>query len=218
MLSASARLPERARLAAAIERHAEAAGQLARVEAAVQKLYDDNIASRTKIAAARRGLSIAAAGRSEILISQALGEPAPDLPDPLECERVLSECERELDDGRKARHLLEAEAQRAKFALDLTEMGLKRAVADVVASDPALAALRAEFERCRLRLSVLIGALLGAGVTTSRVAWGESAFVPAADWVNALVALRTDADGRLPGIPPEDGPDAGSRDGRKAAA
>jgi hypothetical protein len=215
--TAPARSVERQRLAEAIGRFHEGADDLDRIERAIAKITDDRIADRVAVGRAREGLKVARASQSSILVARALGEMY-DQPDIATAEATLTACEAKLEDGRAALKTLEHERERVRSALGLVEMTLRRCVADAVAADPALAALRAEFERCRLRLSVLIGALLGAGVTTSRVAWEDSAFIPAADWVNALVALRSDADARLPGIPPEDGPDAGSRDGRKAAA
>ena len=182
--TASQRMPERARLAAMIERHREAEAQLARIEHAIQKLYDFNITSRTRIAAARDALAIARHGRSEIIIAKALGEPGPDVPDPVEAERVLAECERELDDARKERAILEASAGRAKSVLGLAETALNRAVAEVVAADPKLATLRDEFERTMAAAGRLWRSLRSAGVPGVNIVarlGGDDA-----DWIDAL--------------------------------
>ena len=215
--TASQRMPERARLASAIERHRGAAEQLARVEAAIQKLYDDSIASRTKIAAARDALHIARHGQSEILISKALGEPAPDLPDPAEAERVLSECERQLEDGREARKHLEAEAQRARSSAGLAKDAVDRAVGDVVAIDPALVRLRAEYARtmasaARLWRSLRSAGVLGVNNIVTRLDGDDPA------WIDALAALRENPDAPLPGLPPEEPLDDARAGGHKRAA
>jgi hypothetical protein len=215
--TASQRMPERARLAGAIERHRDAAEQLTRVEAAIQKILDSRIEDRVAIGRAREALKIAVAGRSEIIIADALGEPAPDLPSPAAAKAVLDECEASLDASRAALKVLEQEQARASSALGLTEMALKRAVNEAVAADPALAVLRDEFERTRAHLSKVIGALLGSGNEVSRVAWTDAAFLPDRAWTDALARLREDPDAVLPAPPSTEPPDAGHRDCRKAA-
>lgn len=216
--TASARLPERAKLASAIERHGEAAGQLARIDAAIQKISDSRIEDCVAIGRAREALKIAAAGRSEILISKTLGEPPPDLPSPDEAKATLDAAEASLDASTSALRVLDGEKRQAELALYLAERALQGAVKEAVAADPALALLHGEFERTRLRMSTLIGALLGAGVTVSRVAWEENAFIADPAWVNAIARLREDPDAGLPSPPPDEPPDAGTRDGRKRAA
>ncbi len=216
--TASQRLPERARLAAVIERHADAAEQLARVEAAIQKISDDRVNDRVAISRAREALKIAATGRSEIIIANALGEEPPDLPDPEEAQAMLDKAEASLDASRYASQVLDGEQRQAKFSLDLAERALNRAVNEVVASDPALAALRAEFERTRAHLSEVIGALLGSGNEVSRIAWTEAAFVPDRAWTDALTRLREDPDAELPGLPPNEPDDAHRGSDNKRAA
>jgi hypothetical protein len=217
MQKPTARSPERQRLADAIERHRERADDLSRVERAIQKISETRIEDRVGIGRARDAVSIARGAQSEILVMQALGEELVDQPDLAAAERTLAECEAKLDAGRASLKLLERERTRVSSALDLAEGALKRAVKDVIANDPALAALRAEFERTRLHLSQIIGCLLASGHEVSRVAWTEVAFVPDRAWTDALTRLREDPDAVLPAPPSTEPPDAGHRDGRRAA-
>jgi hypothetical protein len=210
-------MPERARLAAVIERHREAAGQLARIEQAIIKIADGRVNDRIALGRAHEALKIATAGRSEILISAALGEEPPDLVSPAEAKAMLVSAEANLDTSRDTLTLLEDEANRARSALWLIETTLKTSIADVVAADPKLAALRDEFERCRRHMSALLGAMRGAGYPASLIGWHPAAFEPDPVWVSAIERLRTDPDAKLPDPPPDEPHDVHGRDGRKAA-
>jgi hypothetical protein len=216
-----ARTAERQRLADAVGRHRNAVEALDRVTAALGRLereyYDETVPAAV---AAKAALEEARQAAPAALVSRYLGDGDPgDAPSVTEAERRLAEAEREIAEARTARGMLADEAQRAQAAVDLARMALDGAIKAVVSASPELSALRAEFERARKRMSVLIGALAGAGVTTSRVAWTDDAFVPPAEWTAAVAALRDDPDAVLPGLPDDPEPDhADGHRGQAAAA
>ena len=213
--TASARLPERARLAAAIERHDAAKAVFARIEQAIEKIKSDRIGDYTSIASARDALAVARSGRSEILISKALDEPAPDLPDIASAQATLDAAEASLDASRAALRTLEGEAQRARSTLDLAEQALKRAVAEVVAGDPTLKTLEAEFARSMARSAQLWRALRTAGVFVNNVVEQIGGDDPA--WISVLAVLRENPDAPLPDLPPDEPLDHARPGGRRAA-
>lgn len=216
MLTASARLPERAKLAGAIERHADAKAVLDRIEQAIDKITADRIEDRVSISRAREALKIAATGRSEILIAAALNEDPPDLPDPDEAQVTLDAAEASLDASTHALRTLEDEAQRARSALGLTEIALARAVKAAVASDPALATLKAEYARTMARAARLWRALRAVDVAVFNVV--ERLGGDDAEWTAALARLREDPDAVLPGLPPDEPLDDARAGGHKRAA
>jgi chromosome segregation ATPase len=214
--TASARMPSRAKLAAAIERHREKADQLARVEAAIQKISDDRVNDHVSIDSARTALKIAAAGRSEILISAALGEAPPDLPSPEQAQATLDAAEAHLDNSRAALRTLEDEAGNARSVLDLAERALARAIEEVVAADPALATLKAEYVRAMARTAQLWRSLRSAGVIgANHIVERVSGDDPT--WTAALARLRSDPDAHLPGLPPDEPLEHARAGGRQAA-
>ncbi len=229
-----ARSPERKRLAEAIGWHRAAADDLARVTEAHQRL-DAEFFDRLQpaVAAAQEALAEAREAAPQAIITRMLGEEPSGAATVEKAEAALAECERKLEDARKARSLLAGEAERAEAAVHSARFAHDGALTAAVCGDPAVAALKAEFVaaghrmlRCAQVLrtaGVLMGGIgahgLRAVIGEAAVPMGERAFFDDPEWLAAIERLRGDPDAPLPGLPPEDPPDGvgdGSQD--RAAA
>lgn len=209
-----ARSLERTRLAAAIEAHAAAVAQAERVTAAQQRAEDAYFELYPAVAAAREALARAREYEPLRLVDVALGD-AEDIPGAAEAEAALEEAEQRLAEARSVRSAIRDEAGRADQAVEQTKFEIDRAVAAAVAADPARAALLAEFRRVGARALHCAQALRTAGlIVQGAEAHGlafriheaptsidKTAFRPDPGWLNAIAALREDADSVLPGLP-----------------
>ena len=87
---------------------------------------------------------------------------------------------------------------------------------DAVASDPALATLKAEYARTMARAARLWRALRAVDVTVFNVV--ERLGGDDAEWTAALARLCEDPDAPLPGLPPDEPLDDARAGGHKRAA
>lgn len=227
------RSPERQRLAAAIRRHADAVAALGRIGEAQERLeaefFDVLVPA---VPAARAALEDARVAAPAALVDRLLGDAPGAGPSLAEAEAALAEAEKKLADGREARSLLAEEAARAETAVNSAQFAVGNAIRDAVASDPSLAALRAEFTRSARRALRCLQALFTAGhkigaieahglrfaIGEAAAAIGQKTFFHDSEWTAALAALRDDPDAALPGLPEPDPDDAGDGDSTRAAA
>jgi hypothetical protein len=224
--------PERRDLAAAIARHAAAQAALDRVTEAERRLADELFdVLHPAVTAAEEAVEEARERAPSAALAAALGDPPPEGLTAPEAEAALAEAQRQVEQVRAARSLLATEATRATADLTARAFGLDQAVKAVVATSPAVAALRAEFYRAAARALRLARALRSAGVPVGRAdahglrlvlgeaaaAVGQQAFRPDPAWLAAIDRLREDAAAPLPGLPPDDPADASAGTSRAAA-
>jgi chromosome segregation ATPase len=220
------RSPERGALAEAIERHAAATAQLARLKMALEAsegaLYGDGGATRA-VDRAEEQLKEAKANEPRHLAAVALGEATDDA-DPIRAaERALTEAQAQLDRARKTRDALTAEASDATSELDQAKRKIDDAIRDVFASEAGAAisstlceaaALQEQLGAKRLVLSFLreacfetwppndqlkpIENFLFAPPYPLEASSATRAHPSLAPWRLAQEALRTDADAPLP--------------------
>ena len=203
--------PERAALATAIARHADAAERLDRIRSALDRLpSSDEMAS--KLEAATAALADARLTENANTVARLLGEPAD--PDPVPAAKAAhAETADSLAQVRQQRDLLAGQERQAETTLSYRLMDLKRDLAAVLQASPAVAALAEAFAAAQRRVVELRAALRAVsaanGIPESHRLWealpGDGFFpdrLPAvAAWRAAIAALAQDPNTPLPGLP-----------------
>jgi hypothetical protein len=194
------RSPERATLAAAIERIIAATAALDRVHQARAKVGQ---AWEVGVASAEEALKEARAREPRRLVDELLGLVGAKRQTVEEAGTALAAANSEQDRRRRIHALLDEEERAAERELEYARRVRDEAVVAVVASDPATATLLAEFIEARQRVADFqrIWLALPSRSEDSR-AWCRFDELPdrggAEQWRNAVAALAADADAELP--------------------
>jgi hypothetical protein len=209
---ASFATPERANLAAAIERFDQLASHLADVrersragiETALREAYNARAAAETALQEAERDARAHAMAR-------ALGHEAG--PTAQQARADLEAARRRFSDVHVDRELVQAEIERLTGAVDNARRARDEAIGKVLQSSPGWVALMAELPAARLRvqrLENLFDTLSNLPGTRMPAHWGTpllrdrpQSWLPdpalAAQWSDAITALQSDATAMLPG-------------------
>jgi hypothetical protein len=210
----SPRSPERARLAAMIERHREATAAVARLAQARERAprpwsFD------ARLDAAQAALDEARGGAPARAVAELLGEAVEPALSVTATTATLAEIEQEASKAREIHKLLDDREREAAEEVSLAETLLRAAIADTCTLAPEIAGLFVELDAAEVQLAAVRAALLALGPTrlpnTSRARlwdlprgnWRDEAMrLPVfAEWRAAIEALRLDPDAPLPTLP-----------------
>lgn len=196
--------PERQRLSDTISRVAQIEAELARLREARARIGQPWHLD-TAIADAETALAEARAHEPRRLVDEALGCAAGGQPTVAEAEAGLAGAKAEADRRRGAQALLDEEERRLHDALRFALGNRREAIGAVIRSDPAFAALFAEFDAALERAADLrsIFNVLGLAMTPRDLDHAALIERPGtgrgvAEWRVALAALETDAAAPLP--------------------
>jgi hypothetical protein len=204
--------PERAALAAAIERLAAAQSRVDRAIAALDRATDLGIECMHAEDAAAEALALARQAEPRRLVAELLGDDPDPAPTVAAAERAHAEAKAAHEAVHVAREALGAEWRAAQENLKFTERTRDAAVSEALRTSPEFRALVADFEQTQRRYGALRGALLrlGRALTEHERARldthhahlpGDPAPILAA-WEPAVLALQSDAAALLPGDDP----------------
>jgi hypothetical protein len=204
--------PERAALAAAIERLAAAQARVDRAIAALDRAMDLAIERTRAEDAAGEVLALARKAEPRRLVSQLLGDDPDPAPSLAAAERAHAEAKAAHEAVGAAREALGDELHAAKDSLDLAERARDAALSEALRTSPEFRALVADFERTQARYGALRGTLLrlGRALTEHERARLDTHhnFLPGdpapilVQWEPAVEALQSDAYAALPGDDP----------------
>lgn len=197
----STQSPERARLADAIERVTAAEAAIADIDRAFEALgyawhFDGPIAEAAGVLAAARQ------HEPQRLVDALLGRPLSGTPSVAEAQAALDELRAEADRRRAARHILEQEQSAAQERLHYAIRRRDEALREALAADPAIIALRQEYEATRQRtadLRAMLGVAHQPGLPYPTPGDARPADGVDAPMRVAVAALTGDADAALPG-------------------
>ena len=198
------RTPERAELAAAQERHADAVRQLAANESAQQTTTEAIYAARDTVKAATAAIEEAKANAATHLTAVAMGNAGP-APTSVKAARVaLQDAEDALEAALAARAELEQQHKDAEHEIEYAGMALGNAVANVVRDAPELRKLAADHAAADRHYHDLHFAMeaVQSFLPDDLKYWHGTGRWPdlaaAATWKAALQELRENADVPLP--------------------
>jgi hypothetical protein len=208
------RSPEREALAEAVERHREASQRLQRLRAALGQARRDSTDRFIAAESAERELNEAKRREPHRRAAELLGEVAPSGVSAAEAQRALTEARVAYDEVKDVAGVLEAEIGGiggAEFHVASMQSGVERALAAVIAVDPALGELVAAFDAARAEVAALSAVLRFLGLTrlprnlqtwdvVNRPLPPRPPLVPM--WKDAIDALlRGEVDASQPGSP-----------------
>lgn len=202
----SSRTPERQKLADAIAKGNSAVRHLNALRDAHRRADEQTVAVFGAVDETAAKLREAQADESRRLADAFVGGGSgADVLAP-EAE-ALNSAKRDLDRLRRTRDALATQVRDAEHAAEGAARRVAEAIRAVVSSDPAVEELLAEHERRRRAFEATYVALAllqhDASLPCARDNWRlerEPDLTGAADWVEALKALETDADAPLPAV------------------
>ena len=198
------RAPERARLAEAIERHAELTRRLAAIDTAQSTAWTAYKAATAAVAAATAAIEKAKVEAGQHLTAIALGESVA-APKSVQQSRVEAQAAQDqLDAAQSARAALAEQRRETADLLATAKLSRDDAARKVVETDPATLALVATFKNKLRDLTDMRRALefIEAKLPPDLRGWRSAEPWPElagdAPWREALAALLQDADAPLP--------------------
>ena len=206
--AAQAADPERAALAAAIDRLAAAQARRDRATTAYDRAIDLGIERMHAEDAAGEALALARKAEPRRLVTELLGDDPDPAPSVADAERAHAEAKAAHEAVGAAREALGDELRDARDSLNRAERIRDAAVSEALRTSPEFRALIADFERTQARYGALRGALLrlGRALTEHQRARLDTHhnFLPGdpapilSQWEPAVAALQTDAAAPLP--------------------
>jgi len=208
---------QRQKLAEAIEQHRIAATEYARIEGAIERVWNEKLLpADAAVVSSSAVLEELSADEAAIAAANFLGDR--DDADKLQsARRTLDEAQSALKEARAIRDGLQARLSTASTARDQTRSNLDEALCDVVRGDPAMAALieryraaQREYSTVHRLLDSLVsfrpGHVFVPAVTYQMWGFPEPDKREVDAWKGAIDKLRSDASTPLPSGPIEPAP------------